>query len=469
MALTAPSDAGYGVQPPPFVTPDPSNFLLLEDFTQRYDVDRSKQALDPYNGQENLLLNMIEALGAVEYTISNDTHRWGEEGRLLSVYKAGVGSITGVTFTAATNTITIAPAAENSLRVGEVVQIADIVNDKQDYGRVESVTAGAVVVESMYAADIDITDGAAVVVTGHGSQFPKGSEAMEGSKSRDFVTYTNNFQIARENYKISGSDHSSAAWMMNKDGEYFWTNSDIEDTAKRFKIAQEIMMLNGDKVVAGSELAVSTPEISGSEGIFPAIRDRGNNFAGYPSSKTDLEAIIKRQDLVGGSPVMMMLLSRAADLASDNFYAQLSPTAAATSAANTVVPADNYGSFVNANNTMISLGFKGVEWGSYKWYKQAWSALTVPTSPFAPGNQSASKTINGMIMPYGKTPLMIGGETVKKDYLSLIYKAGNGQNRKFKTSLIDFDTDGGDNVKVNYLSEFMARTACANQFYMLEG
>ena len=459
----------FDVTPPPSVKPTSSNYLSVEDFTQIYDSERLPSAIDRYAGQENLLTNLTEALGAVETTSSSDLLRWSELGRIRPVIKAGVGKVTSVTLTTKNLTVT----GGHPFRVGEVIQLKGAVTasavEATNLARVSSITSSTVVALQTIegsAFTVDNTGTKELTVTVVSSEFLKGSDAMSGSLKQNFDTYTNKMKILKDHYEENYSDFSSVSWM-SVNGNYFWTNYEMEATRKRFAITKELDALQS--VLADSSSDAYSANLLGMQGVFAAIKERGNDFQGYVSSKTDLESMIKRLDKTAGSPVMMMLQNREADLAADNFFAQLSPNAGGINSSEALITADNYGSFANGSKTMLDLGFKGVKWGSYEWYKQAWAAFTVPTSTLAPDNIAAADQVNGIIMPYGKTPVKVDGETMKVPYFSMIYKAGNNENRKLKTTVRGFEQDGGDKIKIEYLSEYTTRLACANRFFIETG
>lgn len=449
----------YDVTPPPSVKPTTSNYLSVEDFTQIYDSDRMPSAIERYAGQENLLVNLLEAIGAVEMTSSSDLIRWAELGRIRPVLKAGVGDVTSVTLTTKTLTVT----GGHPLRVGEIIQLKGQVTatttETTNLARVSAVTSTTATLQTISAAafTVDNTGAKELTVTVLSSEFAKGSSAMSGSLKQNFDTYTNKMKILKDHYEENYSDFSSVSWM-SVNGNYFWTNYEMEATRKRFAITKELDALQS--VLANAASDTYAANLLGMQGIFSAIQARGNDFQGWVSAKTDLENLIKRADKVAGSPVMMMLLSQDAKLGADNFFATLSPNASSS---------DNYGLFSNSKDTMLNLGFKGVAWGGYEWYDQTWAAFTVPTSTLEYDNIAEADRVNGLIIPFGTTPIKVDGETKKVPHISMIYKAGNNENRKLKTTVRGFEYDGDDKIKIEYLTEYTTRTACANRLFILRG
>lgn len=479
MALSAaPSTWGFGIDPTVVGASGTSagSSTWLSPFSVadlRFRQDFLQKVGDIYNGQEEALLtDILMMLGATKETVTSDTQSWFEKGRILPVVVAGKNDFTSVV---KTNTTTItAVGARLPFVTGDTLQVVGTVAtgntgaETTEYLRVTSLSASGLV------ATVAKTDASTVVFAGNdvritiaGNTQLKGSDRPSGNVLVQAKQRSNNTKISTRPYDVNYSDFSSLAWA-EIDGQFYWTNADMENAFKQFKMYKEFDALIGDSFDTGS--AAYAAGHKGMQGLLPALRERGNNWDGYPSTISDFEDFIKRLDEVGAGTNYMLLLSRAADLSLDQSIAQYNNVAIAyDSATPGTLKSSNYGEFMNGDGKFMDLGFKGFKWNSYNFYKQAWSPLVVPTSPLHYSNLASGDIINGLALPYGMTSVSIDGSARNIPYLSMLHKVGNGENRELKTALTGWNTNASDKTEVTWLSEFMLRTACANQMFLFEG
>ena len=105
--------------------------------------------------------------------------------------------------------------------------------------------------------------------------------------------------------------------------------------------------------------------ISGTEGMFAAIEDRGNVTTGITgvNAATDLaefDAILAEFDNQGAIEENMLFVNRASSLAIDDMLASMNSYGAGGT---------SYGVFDNDEDMALNLGFSGFRRGSYDFYK----------------------------------------------------------------------------------------------------
>ena len=125
-------------------------------------------------------------------------------------------------------------------------------------------------------------------------------------------------------------------------------------------------------VYDSSSTLVQTEGLKGTQGLFPAVRERGNNFQGFIASIDDMDDLVKRFDKVNGENNNALFLSTEHSLAIDDLLASLNAYYSS---------GQNWGAFTNegVKNKMMDLGFKGFDRGGYSFYKQTWKFLKDPT------------------------------------------------------------------------------------------
>lgn len=472
-----PSTWGFDIDPAVLgaAATSPGSSSWLSPFSVNniaYRQEFAEKAFDIYNNQEALLGDILSFLGASSGTISSDTYSFFEKGRTLNVVVGGKNDFTSVVKTNAT-TVT-AVGARLPFTIGDVLQVVGL----DGAGNTGSQTMEKLLVTALSAsglvATVEKTDGTTVVAAGNnvritvtGNIQHKGSTAPDGNIAETAKQRSNRMMISRRGYDVNLSDHTSFAWV-NIDGKMFWTSAAMERQFARFRMIKEFGLLGGEDFDAASAAYASGHR--GSQGLISILEERGNSYTGYPGTVADFDSIIKRQDEVGGGSNLMMFLSRAADLAMDvEFAKHNNVNIAYDSDATATVESPNYGSFVNKPEQLINLGFKGVAWNSYKFFKQTLPALYVPTSPFAPANRPTADPINGFMLPASMAPVYADGMAKSVPYMQVLHKAGNGISRELMTSIRGYEITGNDETRVDWTSEHMLSVAGANQMWLFSG
>ena len=310
---------------------------------------------------------------------------------------------------------------------------------------------------------ITFTDGA---VTGFvfGSEHKKGTGVHEKALEPSFASLENKPVIIKDLYEVSGSDASAIGWIevSGEEGQngYLWYLKANGDTMARFADYCEMTCIEGELTAGSAGTATPLGAISGTQGLFSAIEERGNVMTGGYGSAADalgsMDLMLKRFDSQGAIEENMMFLNRDHSLAIDDMLAGLAPNVGV-----------GYGLFDNSADMALNLGFTGFRRGTYDFYKSDWKYLNDATL------RGAFADINGVVVPAGTSNVYDQGlgKNMKRPFLHVRYRASQTESRKMKTWItgsVGAATSQLDAMEVNYLSERCLVTQGANNFFLMK-
>ena len=190
-----------------------------------------------------------------------------------------------------------------------------------------------------------------------------------------FQQYNNKPMILRDKFEVNGSDTAQIGWVevATEDGAsgYLWYLKAESETRLRFEDYMEMTMVESVK-----KNASGTATHDGSEGLFAAIKDRGQVMAGFAGAAggagalADFDSILKQLDKEGAIEENMLFLNRALALDIDDMLGQIN----GATQGNNLVGA-SFGLFDNEAEMALNLGFSGFRRGSYDFYKSDWKYL----------------------------------------------------------------------------------------------
>jgi hypothetical protein len=209
----------------------------------------------------------------------------------------------------------------------------------------------------------------------------------------------------------------------------------------------------------GAGVTIDGADISGSEGYFAAIENRGMVNSGLIETLADVDAIVTEFDKQGASPEYAMYVNRQQDLLLDDLIAR---GLGATGNIPTI-GSQAFGTFGNDPAAAVKLGFTSFKRGSYTFHKQAWKLLTEPTLL---GN-SAYK---GVVIPMSTVVDPKTGD--RSPALEMNYKSANGYSREMEHwmtgSILGVTNANNDSLQFNYRSECNLVTRAANQHLLIK-
>tara|TARA_R110000803_G_scaffold78075_6_gene143171 strand:+ start:975 stop:2312 length:1338 start_codon:yes stop_codon:yes gene_type:complete len=436
----------YQIQPSSIKAPSQTNYIDIFDYTTQYAPDAYEKLISIYGDQS--LLGMIFNMGSEE-PISSDQYIWTEKGRLHTAY------------TDATRSGNVFTKAGHVYRIGEVVAVSDA--SASQLGKISAISATTFTALPYKTAGWSVGTTALTTFINH-SEFLKGTAGMDGSLETDFTVLRNKTIILKDNYLASGSEITQDSWVETDNGGFVWYLQSELDGRRRFEDRIELGLLQGEEAEAGS--AAAAAGFDGTEGVFDAIRTRGNIFDATATALADWDTILKRFDKQGKIREYLFYVDRDQSLDVDDLLGTLNAGYSS---------GISYGLFDNSESMAVNLGFTGFRRGTYDFYKSDWKVLNDPTLL---GAVPAAQKVNGLLVPYGDTEVYDGdspmADRITQPYLSVKYRVKGQENRRHKTWVTgsvgtSVPTDTNDHMRVNHLADRGVCTIGANNFMIFEG
>jgi hypothetical protein len=363
---------------------------------------------------------------------------------------------------------------QNVISVNDTVVILDTATGDEQKG----IVTATQVTTAAQDGTIDVTtfDGngfagftnGSIKVFVYGSSYGKGSNTT-GADARisvepQLTQFSNSPIILRNQYVVSGSDMAQIGWVevATEDGAsgYLWYLKAESETRLRFEDYLEMAMIESEYNQGGNAALVP-----GSEGLFAAIKARGNVEVGFTAANglDEFDAILKNLDTQGAIEENMLFLQRQTALDFDDMLAAISGGTAGGTA---------FGLFENSEEMALNLGFSGFRRGSYDFYKTDWKYLNDASTR---GGVQGVNSIEGVLIPAGTSTVydQVLGTNIRRPFLHVRYRASQSDDRRMKSWLTG--SAGGaftstlDAMEVNFLSERCLVTQAANNFVLFKG
>jgi hypothetical protein len=466
-----------------------SNFLSFNggagagdsnSFAQQYLPEIYEQEVERYGNRT--LSGFLRMVGA-EMPMTSDQVIWSEQNRLHVAYNDVSND--------GTNTLTFAVGGagdafvENVISKNQTIVILDPAGLELKALVTESSQAG--VLATVEVAPYTAANTGALAATGlkifvYGSEYGKGSSVVNSTGAADvngyksitpsFTQFSNSPVIIRNKYVVSGSDMAQIGWVevATEDGTsgYLWYLKAESETRLRFEDYLEMSVVEGEKAAVGSGAA--TAGVKGTQGLFAAIKDRGNTNVGFTAAGglATFDEILKNLDTQGAIEENMLFLNRQTSLDFDDMLAGVGAATGGVYAGGS-----SYGVFENSEDMALNLGFSGFRRGSYDFYKTDWKYLNDASTRGA--IQGAVASVEGVLIPAGTSTVydQILGTNIRRPFLHVRYRASQADDRKMKTWLTG--SAGGavssdlDAMEVNFLSERCLCVQGANNFVLFQG
>ena len=463
-----------------------TNFLKFNDgtaagdsdtFAQQYLPEIYEQEVERYGNRT--LSGFLRMVGA-EMPMSSDQVIWSEQNRLHISY-------TDVTKTDGnTLQIPVSATVRNVISVGATIVAIDKAGVEYKCVVTSSTSAGVLGVAPYTATTVANLAADDIKIFVYGSEYAKGSStpsntvtngAFDGyvSVDPDFTQFSNSPIIIRNKYVVSGSDMAQIGWVevATEDGTsgYLWYLKAESETRLRFEDYLEMSVVEGEKASATGAGSASAAGYKGTEGLFAAIKSRGNEEAGFNAAADALgefDAILKNLDTQGAIEENMLFLNRQTSLGFDDMLAGLNGGNAGAGSA--------YGIFENSEDMALNLGFSGFRRGSYDFYKTDWKYLNDASTRGGVTEAAAVAApvaaIDGVLVPAGTSTVydQVLGTNIRRPFLHVRYRASQADDRRMKQWLTG--SAGGaytsdlDAMEVNFLSERCLCVQGANNFVL---
>jgi len=502
MAISNPGGNLNSVPAPTKATLE-TNYLDLasssgQGWAQQYLPDLMEKEAEVFGPRT--ISGFLNQVGAEE-AMTADQVVWSEQGRLHLSYKGHIADATqqtgnsneeGGTFEIDTdidgNSVGTS-SVDHGIRVNDMVLVADASATAQ--GLVTAVSNDQISIALYNAGNSTATfanaglaagsgDSATILV--YGSEFKKGDN-YNGSTSRQanepqFKSFQNKPIIMKDYYEVSGSDASRIGWVEisseSGQGGYLWYLKAESDTRARFTDYIEMAMLESIKTTAANSkvdafLGTDGTTLTGTEGLFAAIEDRGNITTGVTgvNAATDLaefDAILAEFDKQGAIEEYMMFVNRGTSLAIDDMLASMNSYGAGGT---------SYGVFNNSEDMALNLGFTGFRRGSYDFYKSDFRYLNDKATRGGINDRDTVNAVRGVMIPAGTSSVydQTVGASMKRPFLHVRYRASQTDDRRMKTWVtgsVGAATSALDAMQLHFLTERCLVTQGANNFMLLK-
>lgn len=288
-------------------------------------------------------------------------------------------------------------------------------------------------------------------VHGEGSGQPK-------SRSSKTIKYTNNVQIIKGTYDITGTEKEMILWVDvpgagGATSPYFSIKGE-GDELKRHLNYVELSMLLGKQItnitnISDVQAALGTP-IKATQGLIPEVITNGINqtyssITGY--TLADNKTLVKELDKQKGSKHNLIMCGIDLSMQLDEEFGDRFKEGGV-----------NYGNFVFDQEKRVALEFETFSQGGYGFSKRTYDAFNDLQTLGASGFNFSKE---GIVLAMDSRPMMVNGSRMNVPSIRTRYIEG----RKVKTAYVDrFSTDGVDKFQVNYLSECGFELTAPNRF-----
>ena len=442
----------------------PDKYIALGDFINAVNKPDNRTQLVKTFGNQGIT-GFLQLVGAVKTAGTADEVQWWEEQRLHPT-----ANITLVTSVAASAQIQLSGtpglgANTSAFRLNDVV-LWDGVNYSQ---RALVVVTGTntVTLQNLGTGALSSgTSGTTYALPIIGNLYGQGTDQPSQFLESNVVKRTNSYMIMKEIYKVTGSQATNIGWVDVGGGDYRWFIKGEADTRQRFIDKREMMMLLGQVNQTAATGAYGSGTISGSEGYFSALENRGIVSNGYINDLVDLDILLTALDRNGAGPEYAVYVDRLQDLAFDDFVARGLAGSGLTAGV-----AAQFGAFNNSPNMAIELGFKSFGRGGYTFHKHDWKLLNEPTLL----GTTATTTASGVGFAGAMIPMatVVDPKTGNREFpLEINYKSTNGVSREMQHwltgSFMGATNSTLDVLQFNYLSEIALVTRAANRHVLIK-
>lgn len=441
----------------------PDKYISLGQYLNEINKPDNRTQLVKTFGNQGIT-GFLQLVGAVKTAGTADEVQWWEEQRLHPQ-----ASFTATSGSAASGVlvVNVTPATTSGtsvLRLNDVV-LWDNINGTQRAIVVATGTNSYTFQSLTSTALVSATSGTAYNLPIIGNLYGQGTDQPSQYLESNVVKRTNPYMIIKEIFKVTGSQATNIGWVDVGGGDYRWFIKGEADTRQRFMDKREMMMLLGQKNTTAATGAFGSGTISGSEGYFSALEDRGIVTNGYLDGLTDLDVILTVLDRNGAGPEYAVYVDRLQDLAFDDLVAK------GVGGNLTAGVATQFGAFNNSPNMAIELGFKSFGRGGYTFHKHDWKLLNEPTLL----GTSVATTASGIGFAGAMIPMstVVDPKTGNREFpLEINYKSTNGISREMNHwltgSFMGATNSTLDVLQFNYLSEIALVTRAANRHVLIK-
>ena len=437
-----------GIKNSLFNLADPTKYTSLYDFIDEVNAPDVRANLIKTYGDQGIT-GFLKMTGAVNAAGTADEVTYWEEARLHQAQVVD-GAVTPSSATVTISAGAVA-GADNAAavvaRVGDILLLPDGAR-----GYVSAISSADLTVKTLDGETPGaIADGALLPIIGN--MFAQATDQPENFLQSNVVKRVNPYAIVKENYEVSGSQATNIGYIDIGGGDYRWYIKSEADTRQRFLDKREMTMLLGQKTSA-------IDGITGTEGYFAAIEDRGIVTSDILDALEDLDVIVKQLDKQGAPAEYAIYANTNQMLKLDDAMASINTGGGLTA---------SYGAFNNNKDMAVNLGFKSFSRGGYTFHKHSWKLLNDPTLLGIAGLDAS--VASGVMIPLANVTDPKTGN--KAPSLEMNYKSTNGYSREMEHwvtggGVLGFTNNTKDVAQFNYRSECALVTRAANHHVLIK-
>ena len=450
MALTA-------LNPSPYRIATTNNYISSSQFVNNtdgiIDADRGEMLVERY-GKQNLT-GLLEMLGNKAPVDSTTFYHYEEDWIHTTV--TGTLNLAGANAT----TLTIAaPKVDfgavlddvSSVRVGDILKNAGggVMHVTNVTNSATSTTATVVPVVS--ASLVQAETVYAIV----GNAFDEGTDQPKGL-TPGVNEYSNNVQIIKESYEVSGSALTEKIWFEVNDPAtgrtgYVWALKGEGDTFRRFNNYMETQMIVGVQNTSGTPMT---------EGLEAFARTGNVETAGAIGSNaaalSHFDALVTKLDASRGAKENLYIMGFDLALAIDKWL---------TIDTRFVNGGISYGAFNGSQEVATGFGIDSFYLAGYTFHKMRYEPFSYPQLLGAIGYKG-----KGCVIPMDSQ--VDASTRASIPSLRIRYKAAEGYSREMEHWMeggagLDVKTNGLDVLKLNYRTERGFEGFASNRFIWVD-
>ena len=453
-----------------FLQATPDRYTALGDFINNVNKPDNRPNLVKTFGDQGIT-GFLQLVGAVKTAGTADEVTWWEETRLhptISITTAASAAASAtlvVSGTFVTSTVSGSPGA-----AGNIARLNDVVLWNNTQRAIVTATgATSVTLQSLTSGDLaSATTTTTYNIPVIGNLYGQGTDQPSQYLESNLIRRTNSYMIIKEIFKVTGSQATNIGWVDVGNGDYRWFIKGESDTRKRFIDKREMMLMLGIKNTGAGANQFASGTLTGSEGYFSALEDRGIVTNGYLNDLTDIDVILTALDRNGAGPEYALYVDRLQDLAIDDMIARGIAGTGLTAGVNT-----QFGAFNNNPAMAVELGFKSFGRGGYTFHKHDWKLLNEPTllgNPATVTGTAGGAGFAGVMIPMAT---VVDPKTGNRDFpLEINFKSTNGISREMQHwltgSFMGATNSTLDVLQFNYLSEIALCVRAANRHVLIK-
>lgn len=430
------------------------NYATISGITGLNSIDKPEirdSLIRTYGNQE--LTGFIRAIGAF-VPVGADKKEWYEEVKLhnatVLTVKAGETSTT----VGGIEVLVFDMASDSTIRLYDVLRVDNTIV----YVTAITAIGGAdeVTVEPYNTWKAIHVAGGTATATIVGNDYAKFTDQPAEWVESNVKRRESPFAIIKEKYAIGGSSMANYSWVRvpagkENAGGWVWYLKGENDQRSRFENYAERQMIEAE---VGRTQFTTDHGVTGTEGLFAAINDRGIHGDGTITAFTDIQQLAQELENERGASEYTIWSNIVQTQAFDDLLKTETAIGAATS----------YGLFNNDEAMALTLGFSGFKNSGYDFYYKKWKLA----------NESemlgAHAGFNAVFIPADMIVDAKSEEAIPS--FSIGYKAAEGYSREIETFLqgsanLPIATNTVDTREVHYRTERLMCAAAANRYAMV--